>query len=123
MPRAARAGRGSRARSAPSNLPAPPLAGRCPMTVRIRLVLPAPLRPTRPTMLPRCTSSEKPRSAWTDAMVTCNDSIFSIAAAPGHVAPPLGVGEPHARRAVGQNAAAVERHDAACVARDDLHVV
>ena len=56
----------------------PPLAGRWPMTVRIRLVLPAQLRPTRLTMLPVSSSSEKPRSACTEEMVTWTEEIFSI---------------------------------------------
>ena len=36
------------------------------MTERISVVLPAPLRPTRPTMRPSATCSDRPRSATTD---------------------------------------------------------
>ena len=40
------------------------------MTMRISVVLPAPLRPTRPTMAPLPTACEKPRSAGIDRMST-----------------------------------------------------
>src|SRR6185436_16225258 len=122
MPAPARAWRGRRPRSWPSKVIEPLAAGRWPITVRMRLVLPAPLRPTRLTMLPAATSSEKPRSACTEAMVTWTDSTLSIAPA-RHVAPYLGVGQHRGRRAVGEHAPAVEGDHAACVPGDDLHVV
>src|SRR6185503_18131637 len=125
MPRPARAWRGRRARSAPPKLTAPPRSGRWPMTVRMRLVLPAPLRPTRPTMLPGASSREKPRSAWTEAMVTWTASIFSMRSsrAAGDVPAHALVGEHRRRRSVGEHASAVERHHALGVAGHDLHVV
>src|SRR5881394_2373914 len=126
MPRPARAWRGRRPRSTPSKLTDPALAGRWPMTVRMRLVLPAPLRPTRLTMLPPATSSEKPRSACTEAMVTWTEEILSTGfplLASRDVAPHLGIGQHRRRRAVGEHAPAVEGHHAARVARDDVHVV
>src|SRR4051794_19148031 len=62
--------RGRAARSAPSNRTAPRLGFRCPMMERISVVLPAPLRPTRLTMLPWETRIEKPRSAGMDWIST-----------------------------------------------------
>ena len=49
------------------------------MTLRISVVLPAPLRPTRPTMAPFGTVRLRPRSASTFWMLTCSDSICSMA--------------------------------------------
>src|SRR3954468_9770445 len=124
MPSAARAWRGLRARSWSSKRSAPERSGRCPMIARIRLVLPAPLRPTRPTMLPAGTSSEKPRSASTEAIVTCSAFTLSISSLRARdVAAHVAVAEHLCRRAVGKHAAAIEGDDPRGVARHDVHVV
>src|SRR3954463_6956077 len=124
MPRPARAWRGRRDKSSPWKRTAPPMGGRWPITVRIRLVLPAPLRPTRPTMLPAGTSSEKPRSASTEAIVTCSAFTLSISSLRARdVAAHVAVAEHLCRRAVGKHAAAIEGDDPRGVARHDVHVV
>src|SRR6187455_393512 len=127
MPRPARACAGSASRSRPSKTTVPVVGARWPIKVRISVVLPAPFLPTRPTMRPLPTSSERPRRATTESMATCSDRTSSIGALlfreqlAGDVAAHVVGAERGLGRAVGDDAAGVERDDAARVALDDLH--
>src|SRR5689334_7187741 len=128
MPSAARACAGSASRSLPSSSTLPLVGTRWPISVRISVVLPAPFLPTRPTMRPSATSSERPRRATTESIATWSERTASIGSRlgeqlAGDVAANVVGGERLARRAVGDDAAGVERDDAARVAADDLHVV
>src|SRR5881394_568629 len=128
MPRPARACAGSASRSLPSKTTLPLFGARWPMSVRMSVVLPAPLRPTRPTMRPLPTSSESPRRATTESMATWSDRTASIDVLfgeqrAGDVAAHVVAGEGGFGHAVGDDAAGVEGDDAARVALDDVHVV
>src|SRR6185503_19364969 len=123
MPSAARAWRGSVARSCPSNVMRPWLGVRWPITVRISVVLPAPLRPTRPTIVPSATPNVRQRSATTDWIDTWMLSMFSKAMQrrsrrgllqqlAGDVAPHVVGGQRLVRHVVGNDATAVERDHA-----------
>src|SRR5262245_53862866 len=130
MPSAARAWRGSAARSCPSKVMRPCIGFRWPITVRINVVLPAPLRPTSPTIVPSATVSDRPRSAttvWIDTWMpsivsTANPSSFLQQLA-GDVAAHVVGGQRLVGHVVGDDAAAVERDHAVGVALDDVHVV
>src|ERR1700741_1418390 len=79
MPSAARRCGGCAPRARSSKTIRPARTGRWPITLRISVVLPAPLRPTRPTTAPSGTSRLRPRSASTFWIETWSDSTFSIA--------------------------------------------
>src|SRR6187402_424432 len=128
MPSAARRCGGSAPRSWPSKTIRPERTGRWPMTLLISVVLPAPLRPTRPTMAPSGTTRLRPRSASTFWMLTWSDSTCSIRPSlhqqlAGDVAAHVLARQGYAGRAVGNDAAGVEGDHPAGVALDDVHVV
>src|SRR5688572_16644504 len=109
-------------RSAPSKLISPSLALRMPMTLFMSVVLPAPLRPMRPSMVPVGSSSETPRricTALIDTLMFCTLSMRR----PDDVAAHLGVGERGRGRRIGDDAPVVEGEHALREAAHDLHVV
>ena len=64
MPRATARKAGARVMSSPLKRTRPRLSGMKPMTERMRVVLPMPLRPRMVTIAPRSTLSETPWSTW-----------------------------------------------------------
>src|SRR5450432_2879053 len=130
MPSPARACAGSAIRSRPSKSMRPLVGLRWPMRLLMSVVLPAPLRPTRPTMRPLPTASVRPRSATTESMATWSDSTCSMGwlfhlehQFAGDVAAHVMVGEDGGGQAVGDDPAGIERDHPARVALDDVHVV
>src|SRR5262245_61214646 len=94
------------------------------MTVRSRVVLPAPLRPIRPANSPARTSRLTPRRIVTGPIETCtpsSDSIGDLLA--DHVAAHIGSTQHRVGWAIGDDAAVVEGHHAPGEARHDVHVV
>src|SRR5215831_2261901 len=105
-----------------------PCAGSAPISARIRVVFPAPLRPIRPHISPSFTARDAPRIIGIDPIETLRFSTLSMAR------PRL---EPHAadeflhprviqglvRSAVGDHRAIVESEDTVGKARDDFHVM
>src|SRR6266850_1409847 len=104
-------------------------AGRMPITERISVVLPAPLRPIRPANFPVGTSMLTPRRTPTDWMETSSASMRSMLASAGgarlagHVLAHFGIVENDAGFAVGDDPALIERQHAMGIAVDDIHVV
>src|SRR2546423_3289316 len=121
MPRRARPCVGTDMRSRLSNCTEPRLALSRPMTVFMRVVWPAPLRPMRPVIEPLGTSSEISRRTCIAAMETFRFSILSTQS--HHVALHLGMRERRLGRRIDDDAAVVEREHALREAADDLHVV
>src|SRR5215207_2832406 len=134
MPRAARLRAARSTRLSPPNMIAPARTGSSPMIERIKVVLPAPLRPTRPTNEPSFTKRAASLTTVVPAMSTERSRTSSIAVAtlsrdaavkfgPNNIAADIGIGEHGTGRAVGDHASLVEGNDAASVAFDDFHVM
>src|SRR3954453_24150467 len=109
-----------------------PLRGfRIPMIERIRVVLPAPLRPMRPLNFPGGTCMFTLRRILTGPMETSTPSMRStrrllacwMQLLADHIAAHLGVLEYLLRLAVGDYAAFVERENAMRIAADDVHIM
>src|SRR5436190_20578242 len=105
---------------------------RYPMMVRKVVVLPAPLRPTRHTSWPAATASEIPRRMRLLWMSTVRRSMASMSgprlgSLAGHLTDDGGdelrIAEEFRRRAVGEHLARLQRHDAAGVFGNEVHVV
>src|SRR5687768_2761021 len=122
MPRRARAYVGVAARSRPSKRTLPVAGLSSPMTVLMRVVLPAPLRPMRPVIEPAASSSDTPRRMCTEAIDTLRLVRLSTRA-PYHVALYFGILQRDGRRRVGDDAPVVEREHALREAAHHLHVV
>src|SRR5260221_5793503 len=99
----------------------PPDAFSRPITLFMSVVLPAPLRPIRPTIAPPGTSSDTSRRMRIAAIETLRFSTLSTGTY--DIAPDLGVGERRVRRGVGDDAPVVEGEHALREAAHDLHVV
>src|SRR6266850_7750002 len=118
MPLRARWWTGVFASGEPSKLMLPWRGGRMPITERISVVLPAPLRPIRPTNFPVGTSMFTPRRMPTDAIETSSASMRSMLASAGgarlagHVLAHFGIVENDAGFAVGDDPALIERQHA-----------
>src|SRR5918996_1757122 len=123
MPSRARRGPGTEPRSVPSKEFRPPAVGRMPVTLLSVVVLPAPLRPTRPTSPPAGTSSVMFRKMTNPRIVTWSPSTHSMSNVAEHGLAHLGIGQHLVGRAVGDHPARVEDEDAPAIALDDLHVV
>src|SRR5512140_391690 len=108
---------------APSKLMLPWRGGRMPMTERISVVLPAPLRPIRPTNFPVGTSMFTPRRMPTEAIETSSPSMRSMLSLPGHVFADLVVAQDRRGQTVGNDAGFVEGQHTLGIAGDDIHVV
>src|SRR5260221_10316449 len=101
------------------------------MRARKLVLWPAPWRPTRHTSSPAATSSETPRRMRLFWMSTVRPSMASMSIAPRELADPLaddggddvGIAEERRRRLVGEHLALLQRHDAARVFGDQVHVV
>src|ERR1700688_2730350 len=113
-----------------SKLMLPWRGGRMPITERIYVVLPAPLRPIRPTNFPVGTSIFTPRRMPTDAIETSRPSMRSMMSPcrgemrfAGNVFADFDIAEHYGRQAVGNNATFVEGQHALGIAGDDFHVV
>src|SRR5262245_41809054 len=105
-----------------------PRAGSAPISARIRVVFPAPLRPIRPHISPSFTAREASRIIGIDPIETLRFSILSMT----RPRP-----EPHAgdeflhprivqrlvRSAVGYHRAVVKSENTVGKARDDFHVM
>src|SRR5260221_6881148 len=93
--------------------------------------LPAPLRAKSKRRTPAATSSETPRRMRLFWMSTVRPSMASMSIAPRELADPLaddggddvGIAEERRRRLVGEHLALLQRHDAARVFGDQVHVV
>src|SRR5258706_4256615 len=112
----------------PSKLMLPWRGGRMPITERINVVLPAPLRPMRPANFPVGTSMFTPRRMPTDAIETSSPSMRSMMSSgrvsfPGNIFADFDVAQHRRRQAVGNDAALVEGEYALGIAGDDFHVV
>ena len=96
----------SRSIRRPSRAIAPPEARTNPVTASMRVVLPAPLGPMRPTTSPGATESDTPSTATTEPKRTVSPSTASVAPATGTTSAagsgPRAVGR-DARRSVSQN--------------------
>src|SRR5581483_5998943 len=126
MPSRTRACVGAASRSRPSNWTPPPAALRRPITVFMSVVLPAPLRPTRPIIVWSGTESETPRRICTALMATLrlrSSSMVVRFQPPDDMAAHLGVGERDFRRGVGDDAAVVEGEHPLREAAYHFHVV
>src|ERR687892_761315 len=123
MPSRARRGPGTEPRSVPSKEFRPPAVGRMPVTLLSVVVLPAPLRPTRPTSPPAGTSSVMFRKMTNPRIVTWSPSTRSVSDMAEHSLAHLGIGQDLVGRAVGDHLARVEDDDALGVALHHLHVV
>src|SRR5436305_12355070 len=121
MPRRARPWVGTLLRSASPKEICPSEAWRRPITLFISVVLPAPLRPIRPTMAPAGTSSDTPRRICTAEMETLR--LCSLSTLAHHVALYFRVGQRDRRRRVGDDAAVVEGEHALREAAQHFHVV
>src|SRR4051812_38821676 len=121
MPRRARPWVGTLLRSASSKEIFPSEASRRPITLFISVLLPAPLRPMRPTMAPEGTSSDTPRRICTAEMETLRFSTLSTLAY--DVALYFRVGQRDRRRRIGDDAAVIEGEHALREAAHHLHVV
>src|SRR5438045_2365396 len=121
MPRRARSWVGILRRSPSAQATRPPEALRRPITLFMSVVLPAPLRPMRPTMAPSGTSSETSRRMCIAAIETLRFSTLSMVTY--DVAPHLRIVEHHLRRSVGDDAAVVESEHALREAAHHFHVV
>src|SRR3974390_3351271 len=97
------------------------------MMLFMSVVLPAPLRPTRPVIAPCCTCSDTPRRMRTDAIDTCKSMTRSTSVRPrgaaGDEALDVRIVEHGARRTIGDDAPVVEGKHPPGGALDDLHVV
>src|SRR4051794_9130554 len=101
------------------------------MMARSVVVLPAPLRPIRQTSSPAPTASEMARRMRLFWMSTTTSLSASMLGNPrqlaGHLADDRGderrVAEERVGRTVGEHLAGLQRHDAARVFRDQVHVV
>src|SRR5215475_4011916 len=127
MPRLARRCAGKVSRSTWPNS-ALPRAGSAPISARIRVVFPAPLRPINPHISPSFTARNASRIIGIDPIETFRFSILSM------TAPRL---EAHAsdeflhpwviqrlvRSAVGDDRTVIEGKNTVSKARDDLHVM
>src|SRR5437879_137608 len=131
MPWARRRWAGSPNRSTWSSS-ALPLAAMAPISARINVVLPAPLRPMRPHISPSARSSEASRTIGTGPIATSSERTLSIGRPRQHRKVLLGssdqqlhsgVAERLVRRAVGDQRAVVEREHSFGEAGNDLHVV
>src|SRR5262249_19602711 len=89
-----------------------------PITLFISVVLPAPLRPSRPVIEPAGTSSDTPRRICMAAIETFRFWMLSTLAR--HVALHFGIGERLGRRRVDDDAAVVEGEHPLREAADDL---
>src|SRR6185436_16876583 len=104
-------------------------AGRRPIIERIKVVLPAPLRPIRPANFPVGTFMLMPRRMLTDWMETSSPSMRSMLASAasaslaGHELADLGIIQNDARFAISDDAALVERQHPMGITVDDIHVV
>src|SRR5262245_14309317 len=114
---------GSDASAAPSNSMLPSRYGRMPMIVRISVVFPAPLRPISPANCPEPISMLTLRAIPSGPIDPWTRLMRSMRLLPDHVAADFLGGEHRGRRAVRDHPAIVERHDAARVARNDVHIV
>src|SRR4051812_42355397 len=121
MPRRARPWVGTLLRSASSKKIFPSEVCRRPITLFISVVLPAPLRPMRPTMAPEGTSSDTPRRICTAEIETFRSCTLSTLAY--YVTLYFRVGQRHRRRRIGDDAAVVEGEHALREAAHHLHVV
>src|SRR5882672_3564492 len=103
--------------------------GRMPMTERISVVLPAPLRPIRPTNFPVGTSMLTPRRTPTDAIETSSPSMRSMMSPgrgvgfAGNVFADFDIAQNRAGQTVGNDAAFIEGQHTLGIAGDDFHVV
>src|SRR5258706_15782368 len=101
------------------------------MRPRMFGVLPPRWRRPRMTSSPAATSSETPRRMRLFWMSTVRPSMASMSIAPRELADPLaddggddvGIAEERRRRLVGEHLALLQRHDAARVFGDQVHVV
>src|SRR5687767_8306744 len=123
MPSETRRCVGMLASGAPSNSRAPSCWPSSPMMVRISVVLPAPLRPMRPANWPAPTCRRTLRRMPTGPMETETPSSLSMRRLANYVAPHFGRVQHLHRRAVGDDAAVVERDHTPRIARHDVHVV
>src|SRR5690606_6692541 len=107
----------------------PAWMGNSPMMLRMRVVLPAPLRPITPAMLPSSRRRSTPRRICTVWMETSRPSIVSMACSlrrgpsAGDIELHVGIGQHLGRCAVGDHPAVVEGQDPGCITADDVHVV
>src|SRR5438094_8315174 len=125
MPRRTRAWVGAASRSRPSNCTAPPAGLSRPITVFMSVVLPAPLRPTRPIIAPSGTVSDTSRNICTALIATLRLRSSSMRGLqpPDDVAAHLRIGERDLRPCVGDDAPVVEREHALGEAAYHFHVV
>src|SRR5574343_505786 len=123
MPSLARRRAGTAARSWPSSSTRPSWPSRKPMTRRSSVVLPAPLRPTTATVLPRVSSQLMPRSTGMPAMVVETFSSLSMGSLADHVLDDDRVAQHLVGRAVGGNLAGDPGRQAGGVAAHDVDVV
>src|SRR5271154_6543154 len=114
-------------RSTSSNA-ADPVAGIAPISARINVVLPAPLRPTRPHISPASIARLAPRMIGIAPIETPRPDTLSMTPLPArpraadqHLNPRIG--ERSGRRPVGDDGAVIEGEHAIGVALDDLHIV
>src|SRR5258705_7015544 len=114
----------------PSKLMLPWRGGRMPITERISVVLPAPLRPIRPTNSPVGTSMFTPRRMPTDAIDTSRPSMRSMMSSgrsvrsfASNVFADFDIAQHRGRQPIGNDAAFIEGQHALGIAGDDVHVV
>src|SRR5215471_11166096 len=105
-----------------------PRAGSAPISARINVVFPAPLRPIRPHISPSFTISEASRMIGIEPIETLRLSILSMAGS--GLEPNAGdqllhprIIERLMRRAVGDDRAIVESEDTVGKPRDNFHVM
>src|ERR1051325_1228450 len=125
MPSRTRACVGAASRSRASNCTPAPAALRRPITVFMRVVLPAPLRQTRPIIVWSGTESETPRRICTALMATLRLRSSSMGVRfqpPDDMAAHLGVGERDFGRGIGDDAAVVEGEHPLREAAHHFHV-
>src|SRR5579872_5455231 len=126
MPWATRRCAGRRRRSWPASS-AVPLAGSAPISARMSVVLPAPLRPISPHISPASRWSEAPRMRTTGPIETLRFAILSMAGAgcrgfelrPADQLLNAGIFQGLARRPVGDHRAVIEGEHAIGVAFHD----
>src|SRR5580692_4912249 len=130
MPWVTRSCGGNRSRSMPASS-AVPLAGSAPINARMRVVLPAPLRPTSPHISPALSSSEALRMIGMAPIETSRFAILSMSAVwrtkvklrPADQLLNARIFQRRDRRPVGDHRAVVEREYAIGITLDDVHIV